>query len=818
MPKRRGSSLLRAALFLATYLLTARLLHGHAVFQQAIVWLPTGVAVTGLWLMGLRMWPVVALGTLLHRLSAGYAFPSYLVGMLGNTLEAVTAVALLKRFDFRPDFRRLQDVIAMVAAAVVAPFVSATIGRTAYLVQPDHLTFFEGWAGWWRMNALGILVVAPLALSWVALPRPRMRPRSVLEIAGLGAAVLLLIAFIVSTPGSRDQSGMVLSYLGLPLALYAAMRFGVRGAATASAGVVLLLTLGTVNGIGPFVSPMGPLGPSATHELALQAVVAIVTVTPLLMGAARTERESALRAAERERASRLDLIATINRNLNEGLFRSDSNRRVVFANNALAQMLGYANPEEIVGLPTDSLVADPAQLAEVRGRLESYGAVIDEELLVRRKDGDTVPALVRCTTVPGEDGAVEFFDGSVTDITARKRLEDRLHQVQKMEALGQLAGGVAHDFNNLLTAIGGYAAMLRDDLPAGSAHRRDADEILGATERAASLTRQLLAYSRGQRLDPQVADLGDIVVHMSGILRRLIGETVDLQVRRPATPAWVRVDRGQIERVLLNLALNARDAMPAGGTLTLGVSALDVAAAVVPEPDALPEGPYVSLVVHDNGLGMNAETLNRAFDPFYTTKEPGRGTGLGLSTVYGIVRQSGGRVRLESEPGCGTTVRVLLPRLAHGPEPVREPATPAHEPVSRCTILVAEDEANVRELVCRALREEGHEVIEAEDGQRALDRADRADHPVELLVTDVVMPRLSGTELAARLGERWPGLPVLFMSGYASEADQPEGGSAQHLQKPFTKSALLAAVRASLARRPSGPTHAPGSEKISPIT
>ena len=811
---------LRASAFLVVYLGTTTLLHGSYAFSQAVLWLPTGVAIAGLWLLGPAYWPVVTLGTLAHRLLSHYTFPSFLFGTVGNTLEALTAVWLLHRLGFSRDFRRLRDGVAVLVIAVVAPVVGATIGRTRFLLRPDEISFFDGWWGWWRMNALGVLVVVPLVLSWSDLRRLKPRLGTLLEILGLAAAVLALSWFLTTIDPGNDQSGMVLSYLALPLALYAAVRFGVRGASAASAGLIVLLTFATANGIGPFVAPPSLTSPSHVRELALQAVIAILATTPLILGAVMADRESALRHLAIERERHQDLISSINRNVNEGLFRNSYEHGLVYANTALARMLGYARPEELEGAQLHGMFADPARESELRELIASQGHFLNEEVLFVRRDGSLLPAFVSCTGLSGPDGRIQFCDGAVSDMTARKRLEDQLRQTQKMEALGMLAGGVAHDFNNLLTAIGGYAETLRSALPEGTPARADAEEITRASTRAAGLTRQLLAYTRRQKLDPQVLDLRDVVDQLGALLRRLIGEDIHLVTHHRSTGALVRVDRGQLEQVIINLVVNARDAMPEGGTLTVATGPVDEEQALAHAHAEPVQGPLVRLSVSDTGVGMDGEVLTRAFDPFFTTKAPGRGTGLGLSTVHGIVRQSGGVVWIESAPGDGTTVHVCLPLMIERPAaaqpPGASPATARHGG----TVLVVEDEAMVRDLISRTLRRDGFTVLEAEDGEHGIEVARRAG-ALDLVVTDVVMPRLGGREMAARLMAERPGLRVLFVSGYSGQ--NARGGADLEperdlLMKPFTPSTLLDRVHACIATaRPGALTsYGPGARRPRP--
>ncbi len=509
------------------------------------------------------------------------------------------------------------------------------------------------------------------------------------------------------------------------------------------------------------------------------------------------ERAASLAAIVVERERREDLLSSINRNVAEGLFRSTPERGLVYVNRAFATMFGYESPEEMLQAGSLELYADPGRREELKRLIARQGSFDQEEVQFRRKDGTFFTGLVSSAAVAGPYSQQQYYDGAVRDITDRKLLEEQLRQAQKMEAVGKLAGGVAHDFNNLLTAIAGYADALLASLPEGGVARQDAVEIARAAARAASLTRQLLAYSRQQILSPSVLHLREVVDHLTGMLRRLIGEDVRLTTRHLGEDAFVRVDRGQIEQVILNLALNARDAMPQGGTLTITTTVLTLDATGA-RTHGLSPGPHVCLEVQDSGTGMDEPTRSRAFDPFFTTKEPGKGTGLGLSTVYGIVQQSGGSVRLESTPGAGTMVRVYLPKVREQPEAETPVSAEAAAPVPGVTTLVVEDEQLVRDLVCRTLRRAGYTVLVASNGEEALAVSRATPGAIDLVVTDVVMPRMNGSELASRLAVERPGIRVLFVSGYANEILDVRGGlvpGTEYLQKPFTPSVLLDRVR-----------------------
>jgi PAS domain S-box-containing protein len=386
------------------------------------------------------------------------------------------------------------------------------------------------------------------------------------------------------------------------------------------------------------------------------------------------------------------------------------------------------------------------------------------------------------------------------DITDRRQLEEQLRQAQKMEAVGRLAGGIAHDFNNLLMVIQGYADLMTERLAEGDPLRRNAEQIQTASQRATSLTRQLLAFSRKQMLAPKVLSIQSVVGDMEKILRRLIGEDVQLETSSVPDLGLVKADRSQIEQVILNLAVNARDAMPEGGRLTIETANVDLDESFSHSSVMLSPGPYVMLAVTDNGCGMDAETQAHIFEPFFTTKEKGKGTGLGLATVYGIVKQSGGYVWVYSEPGRGTSFKVYLPRVWD------EQATPGRDrrieghalPQGTETILLVEDERGVRELAREYLEMTGYTVIEAENGHTALELAGLHSGPIHLLMTDVVMPGISGRELSERVKSIRPGIRVLFMSGYTDQAVVHHGileTDAVLLQKPFTVAALAAKLR-----------------------
>ena len=435
-------------------------------------------------------------------------------------------------------------------------------------------------------------------------------------------------------------------------------------------------------------------------------------------------------------------------------------------------------------------------LEELRAYLDGRQPEYAVEFRMRHKNGSYRWIYTRGVALRDESGAQTHMLGCHLDITARKRLEEQLRQSQKMEAVGQLAGGVAHDFNNLLTVISGNSDLLQSDLPANESWQELIAEIQQAARQAAGLTRQLLAFSRQTVLEPKVLDVNDVVREHEKMLRRLIGEDVQLMAVLDLALAPVKVDPGQLGQVIMNLAVNARDAMPQGGKLTIetrNVALDDRSAAMV--CGATP-GRYVLLAVDDTGVGMAPDVQARIFEPFFTTKGPAKGTGLGLATVYGIVKQSGGFISVCSEPGRGTTFKILFP-AAEMPVSTEEPAVHAVARGSE-TILLVEDEDAVRSVVRRVLRQAGYTVLEAGQGGEAIQLAGQYAGSIDMLITDVIMPEMGGRELVERLTSLRPGLKVMYLSGYTRDAIIRHGvlqAEVAFLAKPFTNAALATKIR-----------------------
>ncbi len=559
-----------------------------------------------------------------------------------------------------------------------------------------------------------------------------------------------------------------------------------------------------------YVDNRSPRAFTDQHEsvlVRLAAHAAIAIRNAQILEAEQLARGTAERLVRALRESQ-DRFRFVARATNDAVWDWDLVSQALWWNEGVSTLFGYT-PEQVgpdVAWWYETIHPDDRERvkSDINAAVERGAESWSAEYRYRRADGSYAHVFDRGYVLHDGDGRPTRMIGAMMDITQRRDLEEELRQSQKMEAVGRLAGGVAHDFNNLLTIITGRSHLLLGKLKADEPARRSVEVIQKTADRAAALTRQLLAFSRKQVLQRKVLDLNTTVGDVSTMLRRLIGEDVDLLLTLGPGAGRVNADRAQLEQALMNLAVNARDAMPRGGTLGLETDHVRLGAAPPDRPDALPPGPYAVLRVMDTGMGMDAATQARIFEPFFTTKEPGKGTGLGLSMVHGTVRQHGGAIHVRSVVGGGTTFEIYLPQVEAAAETggadetgVAQPAT-GHE-----TILLVEDEDDVRALAREVLERQGYTVVEASDGAQALQVYEKERERIDLILTDVVMPRMSGREMVDRVRASRPDMRVLYMSGYTADAIVRHGVLDQSmllLGKPFTPVALIAKIREVLDR------------------
>ncbi len=832
-------------LLTAAYVVAGKIGLAFAFVQGnvTLIWPPTGIAVAAVCLFGYRVWPAVALGAFLTTASTGAPLLFAVATGLGNPLQALAAVYLLRRIaSFDRMLGRIRDVLWFIGLAVaLSPIVSATVGLTGL-----HLAGMTNWADsasiwfiWWSGDAMGVLLVAPLLLTLADWQSKDWHARRVAESGLLILAAVIVCGWIYQSTSDFETTG-ALTYLAFPFVIWAAVRFEQRGTAT-----VIFIT--TAAAVWVTASGQGPFAQGELHAslLSLYGYLSVLGAAGMLLAAAVMERRHALAMAEQTHGAlegtvqrRTDELATANEQLRaqigkskraEVALRESEERlrqaaqlvglgyyvwdavadRCLYCSQEHARIHGTTVEEYIANSSTldgDFLFTHPNDRERVRTAYKALraGQPFNLDYRVMTPAGETRHVREVARPVFDENGRVVQEYGTILDVTESKQVEIKLRQTQKMEAVGQLTGGIAHDFNNLLAVIMGNAELLaqrhgEDD--------RAAQAVLRAASRGAELTQQLLAFARKQPLHPQAVRLSDVVTDMSKLLERTLGETIEIQISTHPVLWSASADPGQLENVLLNLAINARDAMPEGGTLTIEtyntqVEDQDLVIAMDINP-----GPYVVLSVSDTGTGMSSEVLEHAFEPFFTTKSNGKGTGLGLSMVYGFAQQTGGHVTIDSTPGRGTTVKLYLPRALAA---VVEPSTDSTaDPRGHGeTVLVLEDDPDVRHLAVSMLQGLGYEVLEARDGASAIELLDSGSR-IDLLLSDIVLPGgLTGRSVAAQARCSHPDLKILFMSGYpnAETAAGQEGAwnrNVEVLLKPFRRHELALQVNAALtAERP----------------
>jgi len=793
--------LARALALAAAYFVVAETGLRYATIGPSIspVWPPTGLAVAALVLLGPGYWPAILLGAFLANATTSIPVLAAAGIACGNTTEAMLAAHLLR--SRAGQHLALDDLLGVrtlvVVAAPIGALASATVGVTSLWLA--HVVPEAGvWSAlslWWAGDYLGALVVVPVFLTWLtwltgAGPTGvRIGRRAALELSLLvGGAVLATMAIF----GGLLPASLLLPaqypYLLFPFVIGAALRFGPRGASLLTMTVATLAVGYTARGGGPFVMQTVP-----STDTALLLYIGILAITGLSLGPATTRHERAERALREAN----EHLAAVIQSSPLAIYTLDPESTVRSWNRAAEALYGWP-AEEVIGRPLPTIGQDLEDHARLRDRVLRGEALRGVEVTRRRKDGTLVNISLSVAPLHDAAGQVTGMLSLAADITEMRQLEVQYRQAQKMEAVGRLAGGIAHDFNNLLTAIIGTTALVLEDLGLESRARLDIQEIEKAAKRAAGLTRQLLIFSRQQVLEPRALDLNALVGNLEKMLHRLIGEDVELRTKPAAGLGAVRADPGQLEQAIVNLVVNARDAMPKGGRLTIETADVELDRSYVAGHVPTQPGPYVLLAVSDTGVGMDGATKARLFEPFFTTKEPGRGTGLGLATVYGIVKQSGGYVWAYSELGHGTTFKIYLPRVAEtaeAPESTTSPPTPVG---GSETVLVVEDQEEVRKLTKRVLEARGYTVLAARNGAEALEIVAQHVNQIHLMITDVVMPGMNGREVARLACARRSDLKVLYVSGYTGEAVLQhrllEPGVA-FLQKPFTPDVLARKTR-----------------------
>jgi PAS domain S-box-containing protein len=741
--------------------------------------------------------PIYAAALVYAARFAGPADPLWRVLTVSLTLKLIYAAAaiVLRRLDFDAAFSRPRDVALFAGVMAIAAFLAATAGTIDAMADGSVNRAFAARALliFWFGDFVAVLALTPALLAaaywWQHRSRGATGPRLPQR-----ATVRHDVALVIAIPlalwlafGLAPQLGF-LAYVVcfIPLG-WTAIVYGVRGAALVTA----------VFDIGAIVI-LHSSGVLPRDNLEMQTFIASLAVMGLVLGSIADERERGgvlLAQSEQRYRALIDLLP------DPLVVHRDG--KILFANETAARTFGVASPASLVGIRLTDM-ADPASrqlVAQRVTRLANGEALGVAEHRFRRIDGSQTHIDLEAASTP-----IPFADGEASltvarDITERKRLEEELRHAQRMESVGRLAGGVAHDFNNLLTIIISYGQLLLAELEPGALTREYAQETVDAAARAASLTRQLLAFSRKQVLQPKPVHLNAVVEGTEKLLRRLLGPDVTVSVALGADAGIVVADPTQLDQVIVNLAVNARDAMPNGGTLAITTGAVTTATGD-PRWPALPPGRYARLAVRDTGTGMDDAVRARIFDPFFTTKEASRGTGLGLSTVYGIVTQAGGSIFVESAVGAGTEFTVLLPARADesgdgadgrgGRAERRRAASPGTR------VLLVEDDEHVRTATRRMLVAAGYDVTDATNGRAALESWEGAAPPFAVIVTDMSMPVMDGRELARAVRERGGRIPIVMVSGFVDPLHDLEIDGLTLLQKPLDGDALVTAVESAL--------------------
>lgn len=783
----------------------------HEPSYDTSFWLPSGLFLAGLLLAERRRWLALIAAAavadfVFNAMKDPWPFHLWLPTFLSNALAAMLGAWLVRRFVHpRPTLASVREVVGVVVlGGVVAVAPQAAVGAAMVVGQFDDAAFGPTWLQWYSSDLLGVLLLTPAILAWRGkLPRPlqtaitRRDLEAVAVVAGMVSSALLLVV-------TTTAHGIAMHYLAVPFVMWAALRFGRRGATFVNLGYAVLVTWLTTRGhIFPTEAAITPAQQTAELQFGL-GVLAFFGLVPAVVLSAHRRAERALRASE-------DRYARAARGTSDGLWDWNVATGADYLSPRWKELLGFGAaelPETVESFrsrihPEDAPRVQAAVAAHFEARVP-----YDVELRLRTKAGEYRWFRDRGECERDAAGRPVRMAGAIQDISQRRELEEQLRQAQKLEVIGRLAGGVAHDFNNILTAMRLNLELLRDQpgLPGGALPQ--VQELESMTERAARMTAQLLLFARRHVMAPEPVELHAALTGLGSLLRRLLGERITLRTPEAGAPLWVRADAGMLDQVILNLCVNARDAMPGGGILTVTARAVEFdGSGARAQLEARP-GRFACLEVSDTGCGMSAEVLAHAFEPFFTTKGVGKGTGLGLASVHGIMHQHDGWVSVESVPGRGSTFRLYFP-LVESPPVVPVPTAAATVsaatvpvPGRGVTILVVEDDPGVRGVAAALLRRMGHTVHEAGNHREATAAWVREAGRIDLLFTDMVMPEgLTGLELAAQLRTAKPELRVILTSGYSEEIIKGEvsvGAGIVFLAKPFERERLAAAVRACL--------------------
>jgi PAS domain S-box-containing protein len=746
--------------------------------------------------------PIIAAASLLAVLTPtpGESLWQVLVfsALLKATYWAASRLLLAGRFDcaFSSPYDVARFGFTYLATAGVAALLNTIrMQGLGGSMLPSGLLLVRGF---WIGDLVAVVALAPaliIAIDWITRVDDASVGGAVARLRAAWSTTTTLqlasvpLALVVAASLAPSVGFFSFALCFLPLGWIALSR-GARAAALTN----VVLSVGIVSLVH------GSLG-IAAKSLEIQAFVGMLVVTGLLVGSVADERERAFALLRRSEERYRRLVELLPDPL---VVHADG--RVLFANTAAARVLGCATGAGLVGVSLPSLATPRSrQTIEDRVRELSEGRSVQlTHHTMHRVDG-TGTVDLESVSIPFEYQGAAAALTVARDVSVRVQLEEQLRHAQRMEAVGRLAGGVAHDFNNLLTVISSYSELIQSQAGDNPVLAADVGEIRSAADRAAALTRQLLSFSRRQVLQPASLDVNAVVRGAEGLLRRLIGPEIEIVARLDPGAGTVYADRGQLEQVIMNLVVNARDAMPNGGVLTVETALIPAAEAPESARAASGADRFATIVVRDTGKGMDAETMRRIFDPFFTTKEVGRGTGLGLATVHGIMEQSGGAVSVQSTPGHGSEFRILLPALADA-QPPADPTVETTACVARGSgrVLLVEDDPSVREGVRRMLDASGYEVVEAADGSAALTTLATDARAFEVLLSDIAMPSLDGRQLSREVRARWPALPIVLMSGFADpDAVERDVPGVTFLQKPLEVATLVAAVQGA-ARRASG--------------